>query len=192
MIRSLYDWTLRQAEHRFALWVLGFVAFIESSVFPIPPDILLIPMVLAAVKRAWLIALVCTVSSVLGGGLGYLIGSLAFDLLGEPILEFYHKTENFESFKERFNQYGHWAVLFAGMTPFPYKVITIASGATGLPFLQFILWSFIARGARFFLLAALLWKFEAQVKPFIERYLSWIFAAFLILLIGAFYFIGYL
>lgn len=192
MIRRLYDWTLDQAERPYALWVLAFVAFIESSVFPIPPDILLIPMVLAALSRAWLIAGVCTIASVLGGGMGYYIGAQLFDLIGQPILDFYHNGADFAAFAEQFNAQGHWAVLFAGMTPFPYKVITIASGVTGLPFAQFMLWSVIARGARFFIVAALLWYFGEPIKAFIERYLGLLFTLFCILLIGGFFLLRYL
>ncbi|MEM0977310.1 MAG: YqaA family protein [Pseudomonadota bacterium] len=192
MLRRLYDWTLDQAEKPYALWVLAAVAFVESSFFPIPPDILLIPMVLAALSRAWWIAFVCTVASVFGGAFGYLIGAELFDLIGEPILNIYNKGDYFAEFAERFNAQGHWAVLFAGMTPFPYKVITIASGVTGLPFGQFMLWSFIARGARFFIVAALLWYFGEPIKRFIERYLGLLFTLFCILLVGGFFVLRYL
>ena len=192
MIRRLYDWTLSQAEGRYAIWVLAIVAFIESSFFPIPPDILLIPMVLAAPSRAWMIALVCTIYSVLGGGLGYVIGSELFDLIGQPILDFYHKGEAFNEFADRFNDQGHWAVLFAGMTPFPYKVITIASGVTGLPIAQFMIWSVIARGLRFFIVAGLLWYFGQPIKDFTERYLGLLFTLFCVLLIGGFFALRYL
>jgi len=192
MIRKLYDWTLEQAERPYAVWVLAAVAFIESSVFPIPPDVLLIPMVLAALHRAWMIALICTVYSVLGGGFGYIIGSELFDLIGQPILDFYHKEDAFNEFADRFNAQGHWAVLIAGMTPFPYKVITIASGVTGLPFLQFMIWSFVARGARFFIVAGLLWYFGVPIKEFIEKYLGWLFTLFCVLLIGGFVLLRYL
>jgi membrane protein YqaA with SNARE-associated domain len=192
MLRKLYDWTFSLAETRYALFALAFVAFIESSFFAIPPDILLIPLVLATPKRAWLIAGICTVASVLGGGLGYYIGSELFDSVGKPLLEFYGKMDQFASFKDRFNAYGHWAVLFAGVTPFPYKVITITSGATGLPFAQFMIWSLVARALRFFIVAALLWKFGAPIKDFIERRLGLVFTVFIILLIGTFYLVKYL
>ena len=192
MIRKLYDWTLEMSAHPAALWILAFIAFIESSIFPIPPDIMLIPMVLAALNRAWLIAFICTIASVLGGGFGYIIGAYLFDVIGLPILDFYHKADYFDEFAQKFNAQGHWAVLFAGMSPFPYKVITIASGATGLPFLQFMFWSLIARATRFFAVAALLWYFGEPIKNFIERYLGWLFAAFLILLFAGFYAIKFL
>ncbi|MCP5088108.1 MAG: DedA family protein [Rhodobacteraceae bacterium] len=192
MIRRLYDWTLSLAATRYALWALACVAFVESSVFPIPPDILLIPLIIAAPNRAFLIAGICTVASVLGGGLGYYIGAELFDSVAQPVLEFYDKMADFEVFKERFNAQGHWAVLFAGVTPFPYKVITITSGATDLPFWNFMFWSVIARGLRFFVVAALLWKFGAPIREFIERRLGLMFTVFMVLLIGAFFLVRYL
>ena len=120
------------AEHRHALWVLAFVAFIESSVFPIPPDILMIPMIIAAPRRAFVIAGVATVSSVLGGMFGYWIGAVLFDSIGQPILALYGQEAHFDTFAQNYNAWGAWAVLIAGVTPFPYKVITILSGSTGL------------------------------------------------------------
>ncbi len=192
MIRSLYDWTISLAAHPRALWVLALVAFVESSVFPIPPDILMIPMIIAMPSRAWLIALVATLSSVLGGLFGYGIGALMFDGIGQPVLEFYGKADSAETFNQRFNEWGAWAVLVAGVTPFPYKVITIMSGWTGLSLPVFIVSSIIARALRFFVLAALLWKFGAPIRVFIEKYLGWLFTAFVILLFGGFYVLRYL
>ena len=156
MLRPLYDWALRMAAHRRAGWALGGVSFVESSVFPIPPDVLLIPMVLAERAKAWWYATLCTVTSVLGGMAGYLIGLLLFDALGRPILEFYGYAAKFEQFAAQYNDWGAWIVLFAGITPFPYKVITIASGMTGLNIWLFLIASVVARGARFYLVAALL------------------------------------
>lgn len=192
MLRKLYDWTFSLAQTPYALYALAFVAFVESSFFAIPPDVLLIPLVLAAPHRAWLIASVCTIASVLGGGFGYYIGAELFDVAGKPLLEFYGKLDQFDAFKERFNAYGHWAVLTAGITPFPYKVITITSGATGLPFAQFMIWSLIARALRFFIIAALLWKFGAPIKGFIEKRLGLVFTVFTVVLIGTFYLVKYL
>lgn len=192
MLRRLYDWTFSLAQTRYALWALAFVAFIESSVFPIPPDILLIPLILSAPKRAWLVATICTIASVLGGGLGYYIGAELFDAWGRPILDFYGKMAQFDTFKERFNALGHWAVLTAGITPFPYKVITITSGATGLPFVQFMAWSLVARALRFFIIAGLLWKFGDPIREFIEKRLGLMFTLFIILLAGAFYLVKFL
>lgn len=144
MLRRLYDWTISLAEHPRALWVLAIVAFIESSVFPIPPDVLMIPMILARPSRAWVIAGVALVASVLGGLLGYAIGALAYESLGQPILEALGKADKMEAFNTRFNDFGFWAVLTAGVTPFPYKVITIMSGWTGMPLVTFIATSILA------------------------------------------------
>ena len=187
MLKALYDWTMRLAEHPRALWVLAIISFVESSVFPIPPDVLMIPLILAAPHRAWLIALVATVSSVLGGLLGYGIGFFAFEQIGQPILEAVGKLDRIEEFNATFNDAGFWAVLGAGITPFPYKVITIMSGWTGMPIMTFLVTSIVARGLRFFIVAALLWKFGAPVRDFIERRLGLVFIAFFVLLIGGFF-----
>ena len=187
MIRALYDWTLRMADHRHALWVLAFVSFIESSVFPIPPDVLMIPMILARPSRAWLIATVALVSSVLGGLLGYAIGTFAYQEIGQPILAALGKGDAMEAFSTRFNDFGFWAVLTAGVTPFPYKVITIMSGWTGMPLFTFVATSILARALRFFLVAALLWKFGAPIRDFIERRLGLLTILFVVLLFGGFY-----
>ena len=192
MLRGLYDWTMRMAEGPYAIWVLAFVAFIESSVFPIPPDVLLIPLILARPDRAWFIALVATVSSVLGGMLGYAIGFFFYEALGEPILESLGKADSMSEFNDRFNDVGFWAVLIAGLTPFPYKVITIMSGWTAMPLATFVVTSIIARAARFFLVAALLWAFGAPVRDFIERRLGLVFTVFVIVLIGGFYLVRYI
>lgn len=192
MIRRLYDWTLSMAESRAALWVLAFVAFVESSVFPIPPDVIMLPMMLANRSRAWLIALVATCASVVGGLLGYFIGAVLFDTIGQAIFDFYGKAEAAEAFNDRFNAYGAWAVLIAGVTPFPYKVITIMSGWTGLSLTVFFISSIIARGLRFFILAALIWKFGAPIRTFIEKYLGLLFTLFVAMLIGGFYLIRYI
>ncbi|MEZ5911969.1 MAG: YqaA family protein [Paracoccaceae bacterium] len=192
MIRGLYDWTLSLAQSRHALWALAAVAFVESSVFPIPPDILMIPMIIATPRRAWLIAFVALVASVLGGLLGYVIGAYLFDSVGQPVLEFYGKTAHFETFRQTYNDWGAWAVLIAGITPFPYKVITILSGATGLSLPVFIVASIAARGFRFFLVAALLWKYGAPIRDFIERRLGLMFTIALALLLGGFVVVKYL
>ncbi len=192
MIRALYNWTIQLAEHRYAIWALAFVAFVESSVFPIPPDILMIPMIVAAPRRAFWIAGVATVASVLGGMLGYWIGAAFFDSIGQPVLAFYGKDVLFDQFKTNYNQWGAWAVLIAGVTPFPYKVITILSGVTGLNLTVFMLASIVARGIRFFLVAALLWKFGAPIKDFIERRLGLMFSLAMALLLGGFLAVRYL
>jgi membrane protein YqaA with SNARE-associated domain len=186
MLRKLYDWTMLLAQTRHALWALAFVSFIESSVFPIPPDALLIPMIIARPERAFRIALVATAASVLGGMLGYLIGAVLLEEIGKPVLEFYGKLDQFEELAARFNEYGVWAVVFAGATPFPYKVITIFSGAAGMNLFEFTAASVFARGLRFFLIAALLWKFGPPVRDFIERRLGLIATASVVLLFGGF------
>lgn len=192
MIRKLYDWTMSLADTRYALWALAFIAFIESSVFPIPPDVLMIPMIIARPSRAFLIAAVATVSSVLGGLLGYYIGFGLLDTIGRPVLEFYGKAAYFDDFAGRYNEYGAWAVLIAGVTPFPFKVITIASGATQLSLPVFVISALLARALRFFLVATLLWKFGTPVRTFIERYLGYLFVLFCVLLVGGFYLVKYL
>jgi len=192
MIRRLYDWTLSLADHPRALWALAFVAFIESSVFPIPPDLLMIPMIIAAPHRAFLIAGVATVASVLGGLLGYGIGMFAMETVGEPILTALGKEDAMAEFSERFNGVGFWAVLIAGLTPFPYKVITIMSGATAMPIATFVITSIVARALRFFIIAGLLWKFGAPIRDFIEKRLGLMFALFCVLLIGGFFVVRYI
>ena len=186
MLRGLYDWTMSLAGHRHALWVLAAVSFVESSVFPIPPDVLMIPMVLAAPHRAFLIAAVCTLASVLGGLAGYGIGFYFYEQIGQPVLDSLGKADSMAEFNQRFNDVGFWAVLVAGLTPFPYKVITIMSGWTAMPLATFMITSLIARGLRFFIVAALLWKFGAPIRDFIERRLGLMFTAFVALLIGGF------
>jgi membrane protein YqaA with SNARE-associated domain len=185
-LHGLYDWTMAQAAAPYALWMLALVAFVESSVFPIPPDVLLIPMVLAMRDRAWLIAGVCTIASVAGGFLGYAIGALLFETIGRSILELYGYLERFAEFQTRYNEWGAWIVFFAGLTPFPYKVITIASGVTGLDLATFGVTSVLARGLRFFLVAALLWYIGPPVRRFIEANLGWLTIAFFVLLFGGF------
>jgi len=192
MLRRLYDWTLSLARTPHALTALALIAFIESSVFPIPPDVLMIPMIIAAPHRAFVIAGVATVASVAGGMAGYAIGWGLYDTVGRPVLEFYGKEAYFAEFAERYNEWGAWVVLFAGVTPFPYKVITILSGATTLSLPVFVVASVVARGLRFFVVAALLWKFGAPIRDFIEARLGLMFTLFMILLIGGFAAVRYL
>ncbi|MDB2548020.1 DedA family protein [Paracoccaceae bacterium] len=187
MLRGLYNWTLGLAGHRNALWALAIVSFAESSIFPIPPDILMIPMILARPHRAFLIASVCLIASVLGGIAGYAIGALFYDQIGAPILAALGKADAMAEFNTRFNDLGFWPVLIAGLTPFPYKVITIMSGWTSLPLGTFIVTSIIARGIRFFVIAALLRQFGAPLRDFIERRLGLMFTLFIVILLGGFY-----
>lgn len=186
LLGGLYRWTMAQGSRKGALWVLAVVAFIESSLFPIPPDVLIIPMVLAARQRAWLIAGVCTAASVAGGFAGYGIGALLFDSIGEPILSFYGYADRFAAFKGWYEAWGAWIVAGAGVTPFPYKVVTIASGAVALDPWVFGIASVLSRGIRFFLVAALLWKFGPPIRTFIERRLGLVTLVFFVLLLGGF------
>ncbi len=186
MLRKLYDWTMRLSETPYALWALAAVSFVESSVFPVPPHPLLMIMVLARPDRWLMIATVCAVSSVLGGMAGYALGAFLFEQVGQPVLEFYGKMHAFEEMSVKFNEFGAWAVLIAGLTPFPYKVITIFSGATGLDFMVFSVASIVARGAIFALIAGLLWKFGPPIRGFIEERLGLVTTVAMILLVGGF------
>jgi membrane protein YqaA with SNARE-associated domain len=188
----MFDWTMAMADHPKALWILASVSFIESSFFPIPPDLLMIPMILARPSRAWLIALVAMVSSVLGGMLGYAIGAFFYDSIGAPLLEALGKGDKVLAFNETFNDFGFWAVLTAGMTPFPYKVITIMSGWTAMPLGTFVATSILARGLRFFIVAGLLRAFGAPVREFIEKRLGLVMTAFVLILIGGFFLVRFL
>lgn len=192
MLRRLYNWTLSLASSPYALWALAVVAFVESSFFPIPPDVIMIPMIIAAPRRAFLIAGVATVASVLGGLLGYYIGYGLFESVGRPIFEFYGKDAAVTEFSAKFNDYGPWAVLIAGVTPFPFKVITIMSGVTQLSLPVFIISAIVARALRFFIVATLLWKFGEPIRDFIERRLGLMFALFCVLLLGGFALVGLL
>jgi len=192
LVQKTYDIMLDLSAKDNALLFLFIVAFVESSFFPIPPDIMLIPMILATPNKAWRIATTATVASVLGGYLGYGIGIFAFDLIAKPILEFYSAMEQFHEFENYYHEYGAWIVFGAGITPFPYKIITIASGVVHLDPIIFGIASVLARGMRFFLVAWLLKKFGAPMKTFIEKHLGILSVVFLILLIGGFALIKYL
>ncbi len=192
MLRYLYDRTLSLAGHRHALPALATVSFVESSVFPIPPDALMIPMILARPKKAWTIALVTTLASVFGGLLGYWIGFALFESVGRYVLELYGKSDAFDEFAVRYNAWGAWAVLIAGVTPFPFKVITIASGATALSLPVFIVSAVAARALRFFLVAAILRVYGQRARDFIERRLGLVFTVATVLLFAGFYATKYL
>ena len=186
LLRSLYNWTLRKAEHKYSSWVLSIVSFAESSFFPIPPDVLLIPMIIAKRTKAWTYAFICTLSSVFGGVVGYAIGFFLFNSIGVLIVEFYHLTNSFNTFENYYKEYGILIVLGAGFTPFPFKFITIASGVFSLNIFLFILTSLIARGLRFYLLASLLFIFGEKIKNLIDKYFNILAVLFFILLIGSF------
>ena len=186
MIRSLYDWVIRLAQHRRAIPALGVISFLESSIFPIPPDVMLIPMVLANRAKAFTIAAVCTVTSVLGGLLGYAIGFYFFETIGEWVVRTYHMEAGLEAFRAGFDKYGIWIILIKGLTPIPYKLVTIASGAAHFDLFTFVWASILTRGARFFLVAALLWRFGEPIRTFVEKRLTLLTWLFLIALIGGF------
>ncbi len=185
ILRKLYNWTLDKASHRKASWFLVLVSFAESSFFPIPPDILLIPMVLAKRLRAWFYALICTLSSVVGGLAGYAIGYFFYTNIGSSIVKLYGLSDSFNLFESYYNQYGIWIVLGAGFTPFPFKFITIASGVFNLNIILFIIVAIIARGLRFYLIASLLYIFGNVIKNLIDKYFNLLVSLFFILLIGS-------
>ena len=189
IFRQLYDWTLEKSSRKEAAWFLSIISFAESSFFPIPPDIILIPMALAKKTKAFLYAFICTISSVLGAILGYLIGILLFNSIGILLIDFYHLTNEVSEFKEYYNLYGAWIVIIAGFTPFPFKVITIASGLFELNFFIFLVSSILSRGARFYLISGLLYFFGNKIKIFIDKYFNFLTIIFLVLLIGSFLFI---
>lgn len=186
LIHKTYDTMLSLSAKDHAMLFLFLVAFAESSFFPIPPDVMIIPMVLATPQKAWRIAGLATFASVIGGYFGYIIGSCFFDLIAKPLLEMYNALDQFKEFENYYRLYGAWIVFGAGITPFPYKIITIASGVVHLDLFIFTIASILARGIRFFLVAWLLKKYGAPMKVFIEKNLGWLSVLFLILLIGSF------
>lgn len=192
MMRRVYDWMMRMAAHRKAPHALFWVSFAESSVFPIPPDVMLVPMILADRKKAWIYATICTVASVLGGIAGYAIGYFLFEYIGEPILALYGYADRYKDAARMFQDWGVWILIAKGWTPFPYKVLTIAAGAFHMAFLPFILASIVARAMRFYLVAGLLYFFGEPIRDFIERRLSLVTTAFVVLLVGGFVAIRYL
>jgi len=192
IFHKAYDWMLKAAASPNALPILIVVSFAESSFFPIPPDVMLIPMILATSQKAWKIAGWATAASVIGGFFGYFIGFWGYEAIARPILNFYGYADKFDVFKSYYHQWGAWIVFGAGITPFPYKVITIASGAVQLNLAVFAIASLLARGMRFFLVAGLLKVYGKPVQSFIEKNLGLLSVLFLILLIGSFCLIKYL
>ena len=192
MLRRLYDWTMALAARPNALPALGVVSFIESSFFPIPPDVMVLPMVLAKPQRAWTIALVATVTSVLGGILGYAIGYYLFETVGLWVIDLYGYRDGFEAFRHAYAEWGLWIILIKGMTPIPYKIVTIASGAASFDFWVFVVASALTRGARFFLVAGLLKYFGPPIRDFVERRLTLVTTIFVVGLVGGFIAVKYL
>ena len=172
MLRRIYDWCIDAAHKPYALWIMAAVAFAESSFFPVPPDVMLIPMALARPARAWLYALVCTAASVLGGILGYAIGALLYDSLGQWLINLYGLGDKVEAFRAGYAQYGAWIILLKGLTPIPYKLVTITSGFANFNIWLFIVLSVIARGGRFFVVAILLNRYGEWIRVRIERHLG--------------------
>jgi len=185
-MRRLYDWVIRLAGHPRAIPAMGVVSFAESSFFPIPPDVMLVPMILANRQKAFTIALVCTVCSVLGGLLGYAIGFYFFETIGAWVVKTYGLQAGLEKFRDEFTRYGTWVILIKGLTPIPYKLVTIASGAAHFDLFTFVWASIVTRGVRFFLVAALLWKYGEPIRAFIEKRLTLVMWTFLIALVGGF------
>jgi len=192
MLHDLYQWTVDLAASPHAVWGLAAISFVESSFFPLPPDLLLIPMIMARPEDAWFLALVATVSSVAGGMLGYSIGFFAFETIGRRILDFYGVHDKFQALEVLYRRWGVWIIIAKGMTPIPYKIVTIASGAFHFDLLKFASASVFCRAIRFFLLAALLWKFGEPIRGFIEGQLGLVTTLFVVALVGGFVGLRYL
>ncbi|MFH2012468.1 MAG: YqaA family protein [Pseudomonadota bacterium] len=186
MLKRLYDWVLHWAETPYGTWALFFLAFAESSFFPIPPDVLLIALAISIPKKSFKYALVCSIGSVLGGAFGYLIGLEFMELIGQPIIDFYGVNDKYNYIKELYNKYDAWAIAVAGFTPIPYKVFTIAAGACKIKFSTFFLASIISRSARFFIIGGLIHAFGPSIKSFIDRYFNILAIVFMALLILGF------
>jgi membrane protein YqaA with SNARE-associated domain len=172
MLRRIYDWCVAAADKPYALWVLAAVSFAESSFFPVPPDIMLLPMSLARPKRAWLFATLCTVASVAGGVVGYAIGALLYDSLGQWLINLYGLAGKVEAFRASYAEWGAWIIIGKGLTPIPYKLVTITSGFAGYSLGLFVLCSIIARGGRFFAVAILLNRYGDTIRAEIEKRLG--------------------
>jgi membrane protein YqaA with SNARE-associated domain len=185
MLRRLYDWCIEAAGKPHATWIMGTVSFVESSFFPVPPDAMLIPMSLARPDKAWSYAAVCTLASVAGGLLGYTIGALLYDSLGHWLIQLYGYGNKVEAFREAYARYGGWIILLKGLTPIPYKIVTIASGFAGYNLFLFVVLSLVARGGRFFLVAFLLNRYGPQARVIIEKHLGfWVTISLLVLVAG--------
>jgi membrane protein YqaA with SNARE-associated domain len=191
MLRRLYSWTMRLAEGPHALLALVAVSFAESSFFPLPPDTLLIPMVLAQRQRAFVLAFWCTVASVLGGMFGYAIGSLLYDSVGKWIVNLYGYGQSIETFRETYAQWGAWIILLKGLTPIPYKLVTLASGFAGYNFGLFVLLSIVTRSLRFFLVAGLLYVYGEPIRGFLERRLEAVALGMVAVIISGFVIVKY-
>lgn len=192
MLRNLYDWVVSLAEDPRAIYWLAMISFAESSFFPIPPDALLVPMATVNPQRAFLYAAVCTVASVAGGFLGYAIGYFFFETMGKSVLAFYGLEKSFETFQLQFQEWGLWIILIKGLTPIPYKLVTIAAGAAHFDLVVFALASLVTRGARFFLECWLLKLYGPPIRHFIEHRLELVTTVALILIVGGFLLLKFL
>ncbi len=184
MLRRAYDWCIESADKPHALWLMGLVSFLESSVFPVPPDAMLIPMALARPQKAWLYAALCTACSVAGGVLGYFIGAYLYDSVGHWLISLYGYGDKVEAFREAYAKWGTWIILLKGLTPIPYKIVTITSGFAGYSLVLFIVFSVVARGTRFFLAAFLLNRYGVQAREIIEKRLGFRFGLSAALLVA--------
>jgi membrane protein YqaA with SNARE-associated domain len=185
MLRRIYDWCVASADKPYALWVLGAVSFAESSFFPVPPDIMLLPMSLARPQRAWLFAALCTVASVAGGMLGYAIGAVLYDSVGHWLIGLYGLGDKVDAFRAGYAEWGAWIILLKGLTPIPYKLVTITSGFAGYNIWLFVLCSIIARGGRFFAVAILLNRYGDTIRAEIEKRLGlWVAVLAIVLVLG--------
>ena len=186
MLRRLYDWTLSLASRPAAPYALGAVSFAESSFFPVPPDVMLVPMMLARPDKAWFYALICTITSVLGGILGYVIGLVLYDSIGAWLFRLYGLAEGAEAFRHAYAEYGHWVILLKGLTPIPYKLVTITSGFANYHLGWFIVLSVLTRGARFFIIALLMSKFGPRIKSIIDNNFNLVATLAIVALVGGF------
>lgn len=185
MLRRLYDWFVAAAGKPYASWMMGTVSFVESSFFPIPPDVMLIPMALARPDRAWHYATLCTWTSVLGGLVGYGIGALLYDSVGQWLIAFYGYGEKVEAFREAYNQYGALIILLKGLTPIPYKIVTITSGFAGYNIFLFVLLSIVARGMRFYFIAWLISRYGPRARVILEERLGfWVTIGAIVFVVG--------
>jgi membrane protein YqaA with SNARE-associated domain len=185
MLRKLYDWCVAAADKPHAAWIMGLVSFVESSFFPVPPDVMLVPMSLARPDRAFFYATLCTLTSVAGGVVGYAIGAVLYDSVGQWLIALYGYGAKVDAFREAYNQYGALIILLKGLTPIPYKIVTITSGFAGYNLFLFVALSVVARGARFYVLAFLLNRFGARVRVMLEKRLGlWVGIGAAVLVIG--------
>ena len=191
-MRQLYEWTIKQSNKKSALWILSAVAFVESSVFPIPPDVLLIPIILASRNKAWMVAAICSVSSVAGGFVGYSLGYYLFGAFGQPLVDFYGYQDKLLLFEEYYKNWGGWIVAAGGVTPLPYKLVTIASGALHLDPWIFFIASMAGRGLRFFIVAALLWYFGPSIKKLLGQNFGLFLTLVLVTVVATFFILGLL